>query len=70
MTVTWQVDDLKASHRDDMELTKLVLFLAKKYGDKITFKRRMVHDYLGVDVYYSRKGVVQLSVMKHLENVF
>ena len=36
MTVTWHVDDLKASHEDDLELTKLVLFLAKKYGDKIT----------------------------------
>lgn len=36
MTVTWLVDDLKASHVDDLKLTKLVLFLVKKYGDKIT----------------------------------
>jgi hypothetical protein len=39
MTVTWHVDDLKASHEEEIELTKLVMFLGKKYGDKITVKR-------------------------------
>jgi hypothetical protein len=70
MTVTWHVDDLKASHEEEIELTRLVLFLATKYGDKITVKRGMVHDYLGMDVDYSREGVVQLSMMNHLEKIF
>ena len=39
MTVTWHVDDLKVSHVDDFEITKFILFLAKKYGDKITVMR-------------------------------
>ena len=29
-----------------------------------------VHDYLGVDHDYSEKGVVKLSMMKHLEKIF
>ena len=38
MTVTWHVDDLKALHEEEIELMKLVIFLAKKYEDKITVK--------------------------------
>ena len=45
-------------------------FLAKRYGDRITVTRGMVNDYLGIDVDYSREGVVQLSMMKHLEKIF
>jgi len=33
MTVTWHVDDLKASHVDEFEWTKLVMFLWRKYGE-------------------------------------
>jgi hypothetical protein len=70
LTVTWHVDDLKASHEDEFELTKLVMFLAKKYGDKITVNRGNVHDYLGMDMDYSTDGVVRLSMVKHLEKIF
>eukprot|EP00804_Cyclotella_cryptica_P001982 CCRYP_007405-RA/>CCRYP_007405-RA protein AED:0.46 eAED:0.64 QI:0/0/0/1/0/0/2/0/94 len=57
MTVTWHVDDLKASHDEDFELTKLVLFLAKKYEDKITVNQGDLHDYLGMDMDFSRASV-------------
>jgi hypothetical protein len=71
MTIMWHVDDLKASHEDDLELVKLVLFLAKKYGDKITVNQGDLHYYLGMDMDYSKKGVVQLSMVKHLiEKIF
>jgi hypothetical protein len=69
MTVTWHGDDLKASHEDELELTKLVYFLAKKYGNKITVHRGNVRDYLGMNMHYSQDGVVQLSMMKHLEKI-
>ena len=53
MTVTWHGDDLKASHVDEFELTKLVMFLGRKYGEKITVHRGDVQDYLGMDMDYS-----------------
>ena len=70
MTVTWHVDALKAWHEDEFELTKLVMFLARRYGDKIAVNCGDVHDYLGMDVDYSREGVVQLCMIKHLEKIF
>jgi hypothetical protein len=70
MTVVFHVDDLKVSHMSDLELTKMVIWLAKKYGEKIVIHRGDVHDYLGMDLDYSEKGVVKLSMIKQLEKVF
>ncbi len=70
LTVTWHVDDLKASHENELELTKLVMFLAKKYGDKVMVNHGTMHDYLGMDMDYSIDGVVRLSMVKHLEKIF
>jgi hypothetical protein len=70
MTVTWHVDDLKVSHKNGWELTKLLQFLGKKYGNKITVNRGLVHDYLGMDFDYSMPGTVQISMIKHLQKVF
>lgn len=36
MTVIWHVDDLKVSHKSGAKITKLLRFLGKKYGNKIT----------------------------------
>ena len=33
MTITWHVDDLKISHKDGWEITKMIMSLAKIYGD-------------------------------------
>eukprot|EP00804_Cyclotella_cryptica_P018595 CCRYP_011398-RA/>CCRYP_011398-RA protein AED:0.47 eAED:0.47 QI:0/0/0/1/1/1/2/0/83 len=67
MMITWHFDDLKASHEDELELTKLLLFLAKKYGDKITANRGDLHNYLGMDMDYSREGAVRLSLVRDPE---
>ena len=70
MTVTFHVDDLKISHVDQLELTKMTIWLGKKYGNKLVVHRGDVHDYLGMDLDYSEKGVVKLSMIKQLEKVF
>ena len=70
MTVTWHVDDLKVSHDSSFEITKFVVFLGKKYGDKITVTRGDYHDYLGIDLDYSHKGEVKMSMIKHIEKIF
>jgi hypothetical protein len=45
MTVTFHVDDLKISHEDNSELTKMIIWLGKKYGNKLVVHRGDVHDY-------------------------
>jgi hypothetical protein len=70
MTVTFHVDDLKISHAEEFELTKMIIWLGKKYGNKLVVHRGDVHDYLGMDLDYSEKGVVKLSMIKQLEKVF
>eukprot|EP00804_Cyclotella_cryptica_P002560 CCRYP_010401-RA/>CCRYP_010401-RA protein AED:0.15 eAED:0.13 QI:0/0/0/0.5/1/1/8/0/1350 len=70
MTLTWHVDDLKASHRDSFELTKFILYLAKIYGNQITVNRGVHHDYLlGMDLDYSLPGKVRVSMIKYVDKV-
>ena len=70
MTVTWHVDDLKVSHKDDDEITKFLLFLGKLYGDRITVNRGVVHDYLGMDLDFSTPGKLRVSMIKYLAKIF
>ena len=48
MTVTWHVDDLKISHKDEKEVTKFIKGLGETYGNKLTVTRGKVHSYLGM----------------------
>jgi hypothetical protein len=45
MTVCWHVDDLKASHKEEGELAKLVMYLKGMYGDRLSVHEGDVHDY-------------------------
>ena len=69
MTVTWHVDDLKVSHEDPFEITKFAHFLSKIYGQKLVVHRGKYHDYLGMDLDYSHKGEVNISMIKYLKKV-
>jgi len=53
MTVVWHVDDLKVSHADDFEITKLGQFLSGTYNG-LSVRRGANHDYLGINFDYSR----------------
>ena len=70
MTVMWHVDDLKVSHKDDNEITKFLLFWGKLYGDYITVNRGVVHDYLGMDLDFSKPGKLSVSMIKYLAKIF
>eukprot|EP00956_Cyclotella_meneghiniana_P009212 scaffold12647_cov40-Cyclotella_meneghiniana.AAC.1 len=70
MTVVWHVDDLKVSHKSKDEIMKLVGYIKGKYGEGLTVHDGHVHDYLGVDHDYSEKGVVKMSMMKHIDKIF
>ena len=39
------------------------------YGDKTNATRGLVHDYLGMDLDYSGKGVVKISMIKYVDKI-
>ena len=68
MTVMWHVDDLKILHRDSKQVTKLILYLKKVYGE-VRISRGKKHEYLGMDLYFSTPGVVKFSMVKFTKQV-
>ena len=69
MTATWYIDDLLHSHVDPMENTKLGLYLATNNCNDLTIKRGEVHDYLGIDLDFSTRGVVKVGMIKYIRNI-
>ncbi len=69
-TVCWHVDDLKISHINPAINTRLIGSLAKIYGNKITVSCGKVHEYLGMDLNTSKKGVSGISMIKYLKKTF
>ena len=68
-TVIFHVDDGLASHVDPVENTKLLIYLNKIYGDGITFTRGKKFDYLGMDMDYSEKGVLGVSMIPYVDSI-
>ena len=68
MTVVCHVDLLKMSHVDSFEITKFAGYLSRIYG-RITVYRIKVHEYLGIDLDYSKQGTVKVSMIKYLDSV-
>ena len=68
-TVIWHVDDLQASHVDARENTKLIKYLRGIYGDKMTINRGKKHRYLGMDLDYSKPGVLSVSMIPYIQSI-
>ena len=68
-TVIWHVDDLQASHMDPLESTKLALYLSGIYVNYLSVNRGKIHDYLGMQLYYSEKGSLVVAMIKYLHKV-
>ena len=72
-TITWHVDDIKSSHVDPKVNDKFAEWCEKEYGsDKIGHvkaHRGKVHDYLGMNLDYTKKGVSQVEMKKHIKNM-
>ena len=68
LTITWHVDDLKASHVHKKVLDKFVEWLKVKYGsdvNKVKVHKGKVHDYLAMNLDYSVKGQVKIDMIKY-----
>ena len=68
-TVIWHVDDLQSSHVDGFENTKLISYLRKIYGPKMSVTRGKKHRYLGMDMDYSTPGVLQVLIVKYIQDI-
>ena len=56
-------------HEDPAEITKFANYLAVIYGEKLTVHRGLVHDYLGMDLDYTTKGKVGVSMIKYVDKI-
>ena len=68
-TVVWHVEDLKVTLKYPCEVTEFTHNLSKIYGYKLMVHRLKVHDYLGMNLDYSKTGVAKASIIKHLQKV-
>jgi hypothetical protein len=69
-TVLWHVDDLMISHMSHKENMALVEYLKEIYGDKMTVTTGKKHRYLGMDLDYSHPGVLGITMIKYIEEIF
>jgi hypothetical protein len=69
-TVLWHVDDLMMSHVDHAKNMMLVEYLKEIYGDKMTVTTGCKHRYLGMDLDFSRPGVLGVTMIKYIDDIF
>eukprot|EP00957_Ditylum_brightwellii_P108424 8271124-Ditylum_brightwellii.AAC.1 len=68
MAICWHVDDLKISHIDSREVTKVLNILQKKYG-KMRTTRGKIHKYLGMTLNFKKKGKVRVGMVKYTKEI-
>jgi hypothetical protein len=68
-TITWHVDDIKMSHKDPKEVTKVIDWPKGIYGDNMHVSRGLVRDYLGMTLDYTTKGEVKVTMVDYLKGV-
>eukprot|EP00804_Cyclotella_cryptica_P011174 CCRYP_007703-RA/>CCRYP_007703-RA protein AED:0.04 eAED:0.08 QI:0/0/0/1/0/0/2/0/275 len=69
LTVLWHVDDLKLSCRSKLEVTKLICYLRRIYGDKMTIKRGGKGKYLGMNLDFTELGVFQVDMLQYVKDI-
>eukprot|EP00804_Cyclotella_cryptica_P010072 CCRYP_018045-RB/>CCRYP_018045-RB protein AED:0.27 eAED:-0.33 QI:0/-1/0/1/-1/1/1/0/595 len=68
MTICWHVDDLKLSHKREIELKRMEDWLRSIYGN-ISVSRGDRHTYLGMDLDYSEKGKCKVSMEGYTKEI-
>jgi hypothetical protein len=68
-TVVWYVDDIKMSHADEKEVSKLITWLKSVYGEDMRVSRGKAHDYLGMTLDFTNKGEVKVTMIDYLKGV-
>ena len=71
MTVIWNVDNLKFSHKNGDTVDALINKLIKKYRKEayLTMHRGKLHEYLGMKLGYRVQGKVKIDMTDYLKKV-
>ena len=73
LTVTWHVDDLKASHVDPKAIDEFIIFIKKNYEEegigKAKTTRGKHHTYLGMNLDFSTAGKVKINMTDYVKNM-
>jgi hypothetical protein len=73
MTVLWHVDDLKASHKEQVVLDEFEGYLRSIYDDdeigKIKVNHGPRHEFLGMTLDYSQPGKVIIDMVDYVKNM-
>jgi hypothetical protein len=69
--ILWHVDDLKISHVDPTVVTNVIAMLSAEFGKEapLTISRGAVHEYLGMTLDFTEKGVAKIDMSKYVENI-
>ena len=69
LTALWHVDDLKISCREKYEVTKLICYLQRIYGNKMTVHRGGKGKYLGMHLDFTEEGVFQVDMSDYIKGI-
>jgi len=72
MTICWHVDDLFIGHDDPNVVTSFLEWLAKRYDTddkKLNVVRGHKHDYLGMNLDFSKKGAVRIDMIPYIKKI-
>jgi len=71
LTITWHVDDLKASHVNPGLIKSFINWIMFMYEDvtKVKASRGKKHDYLGIEIDYSIDGKVIFNMKTYVEKM-
>ena len=73
ITICWHVDDLFVGHDDPNVVTKFLDWLAHRYDTddkKLNVVRGHKHDYLGMNLDFSKAGTVNIDMIPYMQKVF
>jgi hypothetical protein len=70
-TILFHVDDLKSSHKMKSVNDRFEKWLNSKYSNhrKVTATRGKVHNYLGMELDYRKRGELKINMTKYVENM-
>ena len=69
MTGVWNVDNPKMSDNDPFEVANFAQYLLKIYRNKVRMQRKNIHDYIGMDLKYSKTMMVNVFIIIYLHKL-
>ena len=69
-TITWHIDDLKKSHKEDKVVSDIVDQIKHSFGQlgEISVSEGKRHDYLGMYLDYTEPGVLIVDMRSYIQN--